>query len=366
MGVGRFAIVVGVALVVPLAGAGPAWAHTGGGAEPSNWESPVTRIEPAMPGVDVRTIDNGDFVELVNRSSVEVTVLGYDGEEYLRIGPDGVFENTRSAATYLNTTKDGRTPVPDDAHDPDAPPAWRQVSGEHRYVWHDHRTHWMRDSLPEDVTADSGQPRAVSDWSLTMRYGTSPVTVSGTLSWVPPPSPWPWLGLAVGLAAAGTVLGWARRRWRTVVPSLVAVLVGFDVVHVAAEPLPSSADHGVDVFATGWNVGPSVLAWLVGGWAMFAIARARPSGPLAAALVGALVAVLNGAGDLATLTHARLPFAGPDWIARLCVAVAIGLGIAALAVAWRAWRRDQPVPPRRVVDEGIDTDPSEILGTADR
>ncbi|PRY37174.1 hypothetical protein LY71_12439 [Geodermatophilus tzadiensis] len=85
-----------------LTGAGSATAHTNRGVAASDY----------MPGAsaDVRARSRsgaadggfGDSLELCNRSAETVTVYGYSDEEYLRIGPDGVWRNANSPATYIN------------------------------------------------------------------------------------------------------------------------------------------------------------------------------------------------------------------------------------------------------------------------
>ena len=66
----------------------------------------------------VRILQFGDEFELVNETVTEVVVPGYSDEPYLRIGPDGVWRNANSPATYLNLDRFGRvdaarrTPTP--------------------------------------------------------------------------------------------------------------------------------------------------------------------------------------------------------------------------------------------------------------
>ncbi|HEX5493713.1 MAG TPA: hypothetical protein VFX70_03950 [Mycobacteriales bacterium] len=329
---GPVAMTVLASLTIVFTSAVPAWAHVGGGGPaPSNWRSPVTSVRPAMPGVVLRTVDNGDFVELVNRSRVPVTVLGYDDEPYLRIGPGGVDQNSRSAATYLNRTKDGRTNPPADALDPTATPVWQHVTGEPRYRWHDHRTHWMLTQPPPAVTAAPGRAQDIASWTLNLRYGTAPVTVTGTLSWVPGPSPWPWYALTLGLALAAGAAGWLSR-WRGPAAVVVLVLVAADVTDTIGVGLSGGSAADIPI-------------WGAGVWALVALARRRTYAPLLLGLVGTVVAVVSGLGDLGVLSHSQVPFTGPAWLARLCVAAALGLGVGLLAAAWRVSRRDR-LPPR--------------------
>lgn len=324
--------VVLASLVMVVTGAVPAWAHVGGGPAPSNWRSPVTSVRPAMPGVTVRTVDNGDFVDLTNRSAVTVMVLGYDGEPYLRIGPSGVDQNTHSAATYLNRTRNGRTTPPPDARDPNATPAWQHVTDSPRYRWHDHRTHWMLSQPPPAVTAAPDTTQHIATWALHLRYGDTPVAVSGDLSWVPGPSPWPWYAAVLVLALVGGGVGWLPR-WRLATIAVLVALVAVDVTDT------------VGVGLTGGSAA-DLPAWAAGIWAVIAVARRRLYAPLLLGLTGAVVAVVSGLGDLGVLSHSQLPFSGPGWLARCCVAGALGLGLGLLLAAWRLSRRHRPTPSR--------------------
>lgn len=333
LGPAAVTVLAGVAIV--LTGATPAWAHVGsGGPSPSNWRSPVTSVHPAMPGVVVRTVDNGDFVELTNQSTVPVTVLGYDGEPYLRIGPGGVDENSRSPATYLNRTRDGRTSPPADAN-PQAAPVWQHVADGTRYRWHDHRTHWMLAQPPPAVTAAPSRAQDIATWTLKLRYGTDPVTVTGELSWVPGPAAWPWYLLALGLALAAGAVGWLPR-WRGLAAAVVVALVAVDVTDTVGVGLSS-------------GIAADIPAWAAGVWAVVAVLRRRTYAPLLLGLTGAMVAVVSGLGDLGVLSHSQLPFSGPAWLARLCVAAALGLGVGLLAAAWRVSRRERRVSPLPVI-----------------
>ncbi|MFL6095814.1 MAG: hypothetical protein ACJ71Y_10240, partial [Blastococcus sp.] len=186
--VGARLLVVGLAVLASLALAGPASAHVGGGAAGSDFDGRVTALTPALPGVTVRVLQFGDDLELVNRSATEVEVPGYDAEPYLRIGPDGVWRNQRSPATYINLDRYARVRLPASV-DPRAQPRWVQLSTQPHYVWHDHRTHWMTQGLlPPVVAADPGRSHTVFAWAVPLRYGATEARVQGVLTWTPPPS----------------------------------------------------------------------------------------------------------------------------------------------------------------------------------
>ncbi|HEY9389344.1 MAG TPA: hypothetical protein VIR27_06175, partial [Mycobacteriales bacterium] len=77
--------------------------------------------------------------------------------------------------------------------------------------------------------------------------------------------------------------------------------------------------------------------------AVVALVRRSTVVPLLLGLVGTVVAVISGLGDLGVLSHSQVPFAGPALLARLCVVAALGLGVGLLLAAWRLSRRDRPV-----------------------
>ncbi|NIH69311.1 hypothetical protein [Modestobacter marinus] len=141
-------LVVALALTtLLLAGAPAAQAHTDRGVAGSNRAGRVAELSPQMPGVDLSVTQFGDCHQVLNGSSSTVTVCGYSNEEYLRIGPDGVWRNENSPATRLKLRLDGRTTLPANAA-PDVPPEWRQVSTGPECSWHDHRTNWMLSTRP--------------------------------------------------------------------------------------------------------------------------------------------------------------------------------------------------------------------------
>ncbi|MBM0240265.1 hypothetical protein JNW88_29915 [Micromonospora sp. ATA32] len=85
----RAALVVTGALAAALAFAAPAAAHGADAPGRHEYRTEVTGVTPARPGLTVRAVEAGARLELVNRTGRNVEVIGYSGEPYLRVGPDG-------------------------------------------------------------------------------------------------------------------------------------------------------------------------------------------------------------------------------------------------------------------------------------
>ena len=80
---------VAAALVGPLAGT--AAAHGEDASAASNYRTRILSVTPEIEGIEIDVIDVGGRLQLTNRTDTEVMVLGYEGEPYLRVGPEGVF-----------------------------------------------------------------------------------------------------------------------------------------------------------------------------------------------------------------------------------------------------------------------------------
>jgi hypothetical protein len=197
------AVAVALGLMVLVATAAPALAH-GRGSDATNMRSRILEV-PDLPGLTWRIHGGDELLELDNTSGSEVVVLGYeqpDGRPYLRVGPDGVFQNLNSEATYINTERQGLVDVPPDV-DPSAPPEWEQISTGTQAVWHDHRMHYMGLGVPAAVTDESVETTIIERWEIPFVFEGETYVVAGDLTWVPGVSPWPWLllGLLVSLPA---------------------------------------------------------------------------------------------------------------------------------------------------------------------
>lgn len=329
---GALAGVLGTVLV-----AGPAAAHVGGEAAGSDFDGRVLSVTPELPGVAVRVLQYGDEVELVNDTDTEVAVPGYSGEPYLRIGPDGVWRNAHSPATYINLDRYGRTPMPDRA-DADADPRWEQVSTQPYYVWHDHRTHWMTEGqLPPAVAADPDREHLVAEWEIPLTHGGTEATVAGELTWSPPPSPalvWPvHVALLLLAVAAGLFARSAR-------PLGVLMLVGGAAAlwHALATPEPpvSISSHAGAITSALLPAGTAVLVAVLG----FRASR-RGRGAMAGLLAVVLgwLLLVQGLPDVDVLWSANVLSGGPELAARIAVAVLVAFGLGFVGGGIAAVRR---------------------------
>ncbi len=318
----RLALIVAVAGAV-LAPATPAFAHTGDTPDGTAYRITVTTISPPSPGLKVRPVEAGARLELTNDTGHSVEVLGYSGEPYLDIRPDGTWQNINSPAAYVNETLTGDNPVPPNA-DPTAPPAWRKLSSSTTVRWHDQRTHWLNAGLPPQAVADPSRRHRLRDWVVPLRVQTSPFELRGTLDWVPPPRAWLWWAAAslAGLAVTALAYRWPRS------VTAVAVVAGLTPLAYA---LGQVLDGGTP---------PPVL--ILAGLVALAAAYRHP--PFFLALAGAVLAIFAGFNEVGVFGAAVLPAAGPAGLARLCVALALGMGAGMALTGVLRMRAALPAP----------------------
>jgi hypothetical protein len=174
----RRILILAVALVV-AAVAPAAFAHGGN----PNYRSVLNGVSPQVKGLTVSVLGYDNQLQLINRTGRDVTILGYDGEPYARVLADGtVQQNTNSPAYYLNQDREGTTKVPAFAG-AKAKPNWKTQDKTGRFIWHDHRMHWMGATTPKQVT-DKNKKTKIFDYQVPIRVGSQPVKANGTLFWV--------------------------------------------------------------------------------------------------------------------------------------------------------------------------------------
>jgi hypothetical protein len=327
----RALVLAALALAFCALTASPAAAHGVANVPATNLEVRVLSLTPRIGGLEVRAVDLGAHLELHNDSGVEVTVLGYDGEPYLRIGPDGVFRNARSPATFWNeqSFQSGSLPSGFDAA---ARPEWEPYGTGPVVRWHDHRAHWM------------GGPRApgsgrVTTWELTLLADGEPVVVQGDIVALAAPSPLPALLTASG-AAALVVLGVRTRAWAWVLAAALLLLCGLAFVDVAGR-----WDATTRSATTKLLEGIYALAGAgLGAWAAVRLAlgarRGDPYESTPMALLAAVVLTVSLAlGEVGWITKAILPTTVPASLARPLAGLALGTGIGCVAGAAMRLRR---------------------------
>jgi hypothetical protein len=362
------------AVLAVLASASPAWAHGGDAPDGTDYRTAVTSVSPEAAGLRVRAVEAGARLELTNHTGTTVEVLGYQNEPYLSVRPDGVYENVHSPAVYLNATLTGEATLPPTA-DPTLPPSWRQASTTPVVRWHDHRSHWMQSTPPPSVVvADPARSQRIRDWVVPLRIdGVSPLSVRGTLDWVPPPSSavwWTWTVVA-GLAVAFLgLVGRLRRllgsltvrsavpvsgvpaRWVLPVLAAVAAVGGLAAVVYAVGREVDAGNDGFGAVLGGLFTGqiwPVLTGLAALAAAVYALFR-RPAADFALALAGVCVAIFGGVSNAAAFGNGVVPVPWSDVLGRLLVAVVIATGAgvaAAAALRMRASAEHPPLPAAR-------------------
>jgi hypothetical protein len=147
-----------------------------------NYRSVVTKVTPAVKGVDVSVLNFDDRLLMHNTSGQDVTILDYQNKPYAQLLADGTVRvNTNSEAYYLNEDRLGETAVPKDLG---SEPSWKQLSRSSRFEWHDHRAHWMGKSDPPQLK-DKSERTKIDDWTVPVEIGGQAGSIAGTLTWVP-------------------------------------------------------------------------------------------------------------------------------------------------------------------------------------
>jgi hypothetical protein len=169
---------------------------------------------PAITGVDVQVVPGRLPAVFLRSKGPTVTVLGGDGEPFLRIGPDGAHANIKSPSWVQHLRAQGAEPdVPADA---DADPVFEQVSASSSFTWLESRGLYAG----EPPGAASKAVRLVT-WSVPLEVDGVTAVIEGETTWTPAVRGAtssglplvPLVGLTV-VACAAVVLLLVRRRPR--------------------------------------------------------------------------------------------------------------------------------------------------------
>jgi hypothetical protein len=303
----------------------PASAHGAGGIVATNFETRLGGITPSLPGVRVSVIEAGTRLELRN-DGPEVVVLGYDHEPYLRVGPDGTFENRLSPTVEVNRPANPDPAAPGHG-DPTAPPQWRKLSDGAVARWNQRRIQWTAPRNPPEVERQPGARHVVIPrWEIELVRGSERAVVFGSLTWVPGPSPAPWFEV-MAVAFLGVLGLGLLRSWAVPLAAATALVLAVDVVHAVSVAFAFSGGLGTHLarLVTGGFYG--IVGWGLAGLAIRLLLRRKVDGLYAGVFAGLSMAVFGGLLDLAKLSRSVSLSILPLDIARLCVALSAGAGL---------------------------------------
>ncbi len=320
---------IGAVLLAALifAPAQPVSAHGGNGGASSDYRIEVTGYDGDSTGIEVRPVELGNRMELVRTTAKEVQILGYDGEPYLRLDADGVFENLNSPAHYINLDRFARTTIPATAT-ATAQPNWVKLSDGNSVRWHDHRTHWMDPTPRQDVRDNPNVERVIFPANrVELLVDGKAAAAIVRVTWLPPPSRIAWLvvtSIAACALLAALVLVVSLRRFAAYFALIAAIACfvgsGSSVFRIGASALATAIAIAGLVLKSRWL--PAVAAVLVmvlavthfevfehqllAGWAPALLQRIAVAVALAlsAAVVGS--ELVNGLGATAAVEPAPI------------------------------------------------------------
>jgi hypothetical protein len=288
-------------------------------ANPTNYESTITGVTPSVAGFDASIIGGDSFVRLRIKGAREVTVLGYEGEPYLRFTDDGtVRENSRSPAVVLNESRYGTTY--DERADAKAEPEWKVVADDGTYIWHDHRIHWMAKTTPPAI--GGGSSGKVLDWTIPLVVDGTAVQINGELHRSASPSL--VVPIAIGVVAtAGAALAMRRSHRAAALLLFITALAATVVSAIDQFSLPAAA---------GRRVSYVVIPALATACAIVALVRRRSIYAFALKAAAALVLPMWIVLNANALRRAHLPGDLSPVVMRLSLIAAVAAVVAFVVV----------------------------------
>jgi hypothetical protein len=238
---------------------------------------------------------------LTLRGAHRAVVLGYLGEPFLRLGPDGFFVNaaspTAAGAKLVRPRRPSKRTV------------WQLRSRRPSGIWHDARIR----GLPRGVTHGT--------WRIPVLVDGRRTALEGTIERAATPAAWPWLVL--GAAFAG-LLALVLRRPTLIRPATVWLgSLGAAAALVSATGFATASTASQGAWIEGAN--EAVVALVA---AVVLIRGSSDARALAGGFLG-LLALAVGLTKLPVFLHGIVLSALPGVLARLAVAIAIGAGAAA-------------------------------------
>jgi hypothetical protein len=290
-------------VVVLVAAAFPATAAAHGRSAPvaTNWRA---EVEHAPRGVLARPVDGDLDLWLQVPRGTTVEISGTLGEPMLRFAPNGTWVN-RASPTALG-----------DRILRSAGRGWHRVSATSTYRWHEHRLHVL-------------QVVGGGHWSVPLRVDGRPESVAGVLRRVPPGTPWPWLGIALVVAAVGAWwVGGVRVFGAVALAAAGAVRIGRALYGRPAVPWSGYLDVALT---------SAFAAALLAG---FAITRDAGMRGLLGAVAGGF-AFAEAVALWPVLTHGLALNALSTTVSKALVTAALGAGVGAALVGVRLLAREE-------------------------
>ncbi|HEX3454817.1 MAG TPA: hypothetical protein VHS03_09335 [Gaiellaceae bacterium] len=281
----------------------------------------------AMPrGVHASLQDAGRKLELTVGPKRRVTVLGYEGEPFLRFDRSGVavyiYSTTAVGLRLVKATPPGGLN--------DLMERWLHLSSGHSFTWADTRV-W--------APASALHGRARVTWTVPLVDDGQRVDVAGELTKAATPPLWPWLLLgALPLVAA--VVAARRKRWFWAGACSLAAVAGFGTL----ANLGGFATGGLSVSADRWVLLAIEVTLIVVALA----ALLRPRARLIAIAALAAFAVLQSLSEVAVFRHGIVVSGLPASAVRAAGALALGAGLGAAALVFLA-----PAPAERKTRSGL-------------
>jgi hypothetical protein len=185
-----------------------------------------TEIEapPSIPDLEIRLLDGlvpAMYVRNATRRTLRVP--GRHNEPFLKIGPRGVFGNSRSPDYYLGGTQTVRR-VPASA-DPSARPRWDRLSEVPIWSWLEYRAR-LPAAAHERSTLGT-ERKVILTWVTPLELGRARFPIRGRVEWIPPRAASPsgtgsnnlgiWLSAVAALLIAAGAAVIARKQRASVV-----------------------------------------------------------------------------------------------------------------------------------------------------
>jgi hypothetical protein len=300
----RLVAVLAVAATLVFAPAADAHVHSGLSA--TDYRATAFPLRGLRTALTLSIYKTDRALRLTVRPGHSVTVIGYLGEPFIRLGGGRVLVNegspTAAAAGLLKK-----------AQRPNAGSRWILESRGQTVVWH---SAGLR-GLPPGLNR--------STWRVPLIVDGRPAALAGEIWRVPAPRLWLWLliGVPFALATAAIFLR-ADALMRAAVPILGAIAAAAAAVTALAFAVSGSATEAR------WVEGGTELALALAGVVL--LVRGTPTARVFAAGGLGLLALAVGITRLPVLLHGVVLSAFPATATRLAVAVAIWAGAAASAV----------------------------------